>query len=435
MTPMKFILFTVLFSFAAILAPDGAVAAGNKRKPAAATGAQDLPPRPRRLAADQRLGKLRWEFDLGSRHNITAPVLGEKNLFVGDTKSALFAVDIASGALKWKRKMYPTGLAYAKGVVYMVDDKGYIRALDAASGATRWEFSTGGGGFGAPIVKDGFVYGISRHYNRKSSIWTSYLWLLNIQGEEEGRFVKEEANIGPRFIVGDDMVFVTVTRHMEGTIVGVDKVSGEPRWRPSRLDGGSLSLYARDRLLVNSDNSFIALAPAKSGTVLWRHDTGSGWHGRPATSGGLVFAPFFERRSRRVWAAYMVARDLASGKERWRLEMGNWKRRTSPSASNGVVCVGTSDRYLHGIDIKQGKTKWVFAPPKKVKRPFVGALDCKVSGDTVLAWDSRGSLFVLERETGKLRWASALPRGVKSLTLRGDTVYAIASGGVLYALH
>ena len=165
--------------------------------------------RPSGLPADQRRGKLLWKFNLGSKRRLYGPVLGKKNLFVGDERSALYAIDKTSGAKSWKREIYATGIAYQDGAVYMTDEKGFVRALDATSGATKWEFKTGGGGTGAPIVSDGIVYALSNYYNREKASWSGYLWLLDKQGEEVGRFVRTNASFPAKFVVGSKRVFVT----------------------------------------------------------------------------------------------------------------------------------------------------------------------------------------------------------------------------------
>jgi len=74
---------------------------------------------------------------------------------------------------------------------------------------------------------------------------------------------------------------------------------------------------------------------------------------------------------------------------------------SSPTVSNGIVYVGSSDNFLYAVDAGTGKLKWRFDAHGNV------GSSPAVSGGAVFAVSLDGNLYAVGAETGSLKWAFA----------------------------
>ena len=99
----------------------------------------------------------------------SSPVIAQGMVFFGSGDGNLYALDAATGALRWK---FATGdvvhssPAYDSGTLYFGSWDSYLYAVDAATGQKKWQFKTGEDGLihnqvgfqGSPAVVNGVVY-------------------------------------------------------------------------------------------------------------------------------------------------------------------------------------------------------------------------------------------------------------------------------------
>jgi len=92
-----------------------------------------------------------------------------------------------------------------------------------------------------------------------------------------------------------------------------------------------------------------------------------------------------------------------------------------PAISRKVAVVRTSDGRIFGLNVEDGKRKWVFqrATPALLLRSDAGVL--AIGGDVVAGYPN-GKLIALDLEDGKLTWEAtvALPRGSTELERIAD---------------
>ena len=147
-------------------------------------------------ALDAASGALRWKFATHGRVTSSAAVAAGR-VYFGSYDSNFYALDAASGALLWKfasggeRRFsarhlhgaepaaevmpdpFDTFLSspvLADGAVYFGSGDGNVYALDAATGALRWKFATGDVVHASPALAAGTLYVGS---------WDSYFYALD----------------------------------------------------------------------------------------------------------------------------------------------------------------------------------------------------------------------------------------------------------------
>jgi eukaryotic-like serine/threonine-protein kinase len=120
-------------------------------------------------ALDEASGKLRWKFKTGDVVH-ASPALAGGTLFIGSWDSYFYALDAATGKEKWRfktgedHKIYnqvgiQSSAAVMDGVVYFGCRDSNFYALDARSGQKKWVFTNQGSWvISSPAVQDGKVY-------------------------------------------------------------------------------------------------------------------------------------------------------------------------------------------------------------------------------------------------------------------------------------
>jgi outer membrane protein assembly factor BamB len=135
-------------------------------------------------ALDRGTGARRWAFETHARVPST-PAVANGLIYVLSYDDTLYAVDTASGHAVWKYgtggehrytathlhgtspvheampdpyDTYLSSPAVANGMVYFGSSDSHVYALDAATGVLRWKFKTGDVVHSSPAVVDGVVY-------------------------------------------------------------------------------------------------------------------------------------------------------------------------------------------------------------------------------------------------------------------------------------
>nr|WP_280882374.1 PQQ-binding-like beta-propeller repeat protein [Streptomyces pseudovenezuelae] len=154
----------------------------------------------------------------------------------------------------------------------------------------------------------------------------------------------------------------------------------------------------------------------------WKSTAGSSFGGRPVVSGGLVFSS--------SWEGFLHAVDAATGKQRWKVRVGEERADDrSPAVSGGLV-YASGTKCLYALHTDTGEERWRFPTGDNVySAPTVsGGLVC-VTGDDAY-------LYAVDAVTGKQRWKYATEADSNykvSPTVSGGLVY-VGMSDDLYAL-
>ncbi len=224
----------------------------------------------------------------------SSPTIADRTVFVGGGDGKLYAIDLASGNLRWS---HPTGHrvrstpAVAGGRVYVGSFDGSLYCLDAATGDERWRFDSGDVVQSSPAVADGMVYFGSRSM----------------------------------------------------AVFALDAQTGRLAWR--RPHSGSWILaspaVADGRVVIGgSDSHLLEALDARTGVPAWSIDTGARLLGSPTIAGRVVL---YGAEDFRVHAA-----DLDTG-------LGlSWDFTEaavygSVTLAQGLVLAGSDDDYLYAF--------------------------------------------------------------------------------------
>ena len=88
--------------------------------------------------------KLAWKYSVPNGSFITTPVVAGGVAYLGDLDGTFYAIDLATGKLKWKHTAetsYSAAAAFRDGVVYVPDADGRLRAYEAG-GKEKWHYQT-----------------------------------------------------------------------------------------------------------------------------------------------------------------------------------------------------------------------------------------------------------------------------------------------------
>jgi outer membrane protein assembly factor BamB len=306
-------------------------------------------------ALDRQTGALRWKFPTKGRITAT-PAVVEGRVYFGSYDSQFYALDAAKGTLLWKFStagerhfsgshlhgaqpaaevvpdpfdVFLSSPAVAAGTVYFGSGDGNVYALDAASGTLRWKFHTGNVVHASPAVAQGTVYVGS---------WDSYFYALDAaSGRERWRFktgedpdTHNQQGIQSSAVVADGTVYFGCR---DSHLYALDARSGTKRWEFSTGDSWVVSSPAVRSGVVyfaTSDSGLVEALDARTGRTLFSLDFNH-WpfFSSPTIAGDLLYIGSHQGR--------VLAIDLETHKVRWTFATEEAQRNAVPyTNANGT---------------------------------------------------------------------------------------------------
>lgn len=332
--------------------------------------------------------------------NIASAVTSEDTIFY-ITGSAVFGVDLKTGAQKWRYPAIgtlPTPIlyspAYAGGNLFLSTGEG-LTVLDATTGKTKYPtFIVPNGANTSPVVVGDTVYfggGNGRIFavNSKTGDPLSgpYRNGLNLGVEIAGNIATQNG-----------LLYVLTTNQV---LHAIDSLSGNQRWGV-RLEGdvrGTTPVPAGDILYVAAGSALYAFR-SQSGVARWTQPTPRNISAPPAVD------------------------------------------------SDGTAYIVTSDRAIYAIRPSGVR-------PESVWKKVVPLVDYNVSaqpvvsGDTLFVATQGGGVFAFDRNTGATKWNYLMrPSSVENATsvqkragvsahpiVVGDTLFTVSDDGCLTAFR
>ena len=266
-------------------------------------------------AVDRAAGTEKWKFETKSRI-ASSPAVAGGLVYFGAYDGNFYAVDAATGKLKWKFQTdgerqftarhlhglqpaaetmpdpwdcYLSSPAIWNGSVYFGSGDGNVYALDAATGALKWKFKTGDVVHASPAIADGMIF---------IGSWDSYFYALDtVTGAEKWRFKTGEDTIAHNqqgiqssaAVVDGTVYFGCRDSHM----YAIDEFTGKTKW--AYFTGGTWILTSP---AVSNGKVFFAIsyggllyaADTKTGNIVYSVNF-KGWpvYSSPAIAGNMLY--------------------------------------------------------------------------------------------------------------------------------------------------
>ena len=246
-------------------------------------------------AVDATTGAQRWKAKTNGRVMSSAAV-ADGVVFIESYDSNLYALDAKTGATRWKFKtegerrftakhlhgaepaaepiadpfdFYLSSPTVSRGTVYFGSGDGNVYAVDTASGALKWKFKTGDVVHASPAVADGTLY---------IGSWDSFFYALDAAtGQEKWRYktgedhdIYNQVGIQSSAVVANGVVYFGCR---DSKVYALDARSGAERWT------------------FSNKGSWVIGTPIVSGRKLYFTTSDSGlFHALEADSGKPVFS-------------------------------------------------------------------------------------------------------------------------------------------------
>lgn len=356
-------------------------------------------------AVDAESGRQKWQFTTLGPITST-PAVANGSVYFSSYDSQFYALDAATGKLQWKFAtagerhfeakgihgglprtqtlpdawdMYESSPVVAQGMVFFGSGDGNFYALDAASGALRWKFTTGDVVHASPAYDSGTVYFGS---------WDSYFYALDAaSGQKKWQFKTGEDPLNHNQVgfQGSPAVLnrVVYVGCRDSGLYAIDAASGTKKWRFDNHGSwvvGSPSLVAGKVLFGTSDSSLVHFLDVASGKPEFELHVSAFVFSSPAVADDVAYVGLMN--------GLFVAIDLKSGKQLWEFQTDFSRENrgfllnadktmnypmlfraafednaitverlftlgsiaSSPLVANGVVYFGSSDGYLYALD-------------------------------------------------------------------------------------
>lgn len=316
------------------------------------------------------LRTVQWKFRTGGRVLSTPAVVGA-TVYVGSTDGALYAIDRESGAQRWKfatRGPISSSPAVVDGLAYITSTDGNFYAVDAATGAQRWVFATKGERrFTAPGI-----HGAIPRTERMPDPFDVFLSSpvvaggMVLFGSGDQHVYALDARTGTQrwaFATGDVVHAspavannLVIVGSWDRNLYALELASGRERWRYTtgadtviynQVGIASSAAVSGGMVFVGGRDGHFHAVNAATGALKWKHDNRGGWTiGSPAVRDGVVYFPTSD-------GTRFKALEATTGKVKFDLQ-NKAVSFSSPALVGDLVYYGTSDGWLHAVDIRTG---------------------------------------------------------------------------------
>lgn len=195
-------------------------------------------------------------------------------------------------------------------------------------------------------------------------------------------------------------------------------------------EAGGPAVDAQSRTVVAGARSGALRAFRDDGSELWDYPGGGGFAAAPLVQGGTVYAASLD--------GALFALDLASGRPRWRVELG-LEVGAAPLLVQGLLVVATLQDEVVAVDAENGARRWHHRREQREGMSIRGCARPVLARGLLVAAYSDGTVTGLDPASGAVRWERKVaPAGefvdVDGLAADDRAVYAAAYSGAVMAL-
>lgn len=343
---------------------------------------------------------LLWTRNVGSNIFMTSPLIYDRKIYTASTdenhrgNAAIFAYDGSDGRQIWK---YPVAnsiknsIAIDRGILFAQDVCGQLYAVDAATGSLRWQTQLPVRNLPALIdgltACDGVVYAGSGESLSAFDAATGRLIWRNT-GWKQGEGTTSTLTVGDGMVIGSAQW---------SALHGNDAETGRLVWSLSehglRNRGSSAAVHGSLLYLISRESFFII--NARTGDIIVRKQLP---YNLDVTSTPLV------TDSEIIFGTAdkgLVALDRQTLELKWNTVMDNallftapYSRafastiETSPVLAGDTVIAGASDGTIYAVNTSDGKITWKY----RVGAPILSSP--ALSGNTIVITDFGGNIYL-----------------------------------------
>jgi eukaryotic-like serine/threonine-protein kinase len=357
-------------------------------------------------AVDSETGRQIWKRTTGGPAPCT-PAVANGIVYAGSYDGKFYALNAQTGAIKWKfategeRRFEAKGIhglqprnqtiadqfdvflsspVVVQGAVYFGSGDGNLYALDAATGELKWKFKTGDVVHASPAYADGVLFVGS---------WDSYFYAVDAEtGKEKWRFhggedplIHNQVGFQSSAAVVDGVVYVGCR---DSNLYALDAATGKEKWKFfNELSWVIVSpAVVRGKVIfATSDSSLFHVADAATGKGVLKQQDKAFMFSSPVVAGDVVLIG--------VCNGTLQARDLKTGEPLW-----DFQTETSKQNKGWVL---TADRKFNGPMLYF--SNWREAPTVATERQFdIGAIFSTplVMNGTVYFGSTDGNLYAID---------------------------------------
>jgi eukaryotic-like serine/threonine-protein kinase len=295
-----------------------------------------------------------WATAIGPGSTSSPAVVGG-TVYVGANDSNVYAVDAATGAVRWTA---PTGAlinlsspAVEGGRVFIGSTDQKLYAFDAATGAQLWTATTGRAIQAPPSEADGVVYAASDQLYAFDAATGALIWSADTGGPV---LFSSPTPVGGRVFVG---AFDTAT--LFGMLEAFDATTGARLWTATGFGAiQGAPVVVGNSVYIGASAFGVKAFDASTGAELWTTNTTGSIINTPAVANGRLYVA--------DQVGNMYGLDASTGAIVWKTSILTRAERfefSSPALANGVVYIGGSDAIgtsgqLWAFDAATGSVLW-----------------------------------------------------------------------------
>jgi outer membrane protein assembly factor BamB len=357
-------------------------------------------------AVDSETGRQIWKRTTGGPVPCT-PAVANGTVYAGSYDGKFYALNAQTGAIKWKfategeRRFEAKGIhglqpknqtiadqydvflsspVVVQGAVYFGSGDGHLYALDAATGQLKWKFKTGDVIHASPAYADGVLFVGS---------WDSYFYAVDAAtGKEKWRFhggedplIHNQVGFQSSAAVVDGVVYVGCR---DSNLYALEAATGKEKWKFfNELSWVIVSpaVVQGKVVFATADSSLFHVADAGTGKSLLKQQDKAFMFSSPVIAGDIVLIG--------VLNGTLQARDLKTGEPLW-----DFQTETSKQNKGWVL---TADRKLNAPMFFS--SSWREAPMVGTERQFnIGAIFSTplAMNGTVYFGSNDGNLYAID---------------------------------------
>ncbi|MDP9097852.1 MAG: PQQ-binding-like beta-propeller repeat protein [Verrucomicrobiota bacterium] len=357
-------------------------------------------------AVDSETGRQVWKRTTGGPAPCT-PAVANGTVYAGSYDGKFYALNAQTGAIKWKfatggeRRFEAKGIhglqpknqtiadqfdiflsspVVVQGAVYFGSGDGNLYALDAATGELKWKFKTGDVIHASPAYADGVLFVGS---------WDSYFYAVDAAtGKEKWRFhggedalLHNQVGFQSSAAVVDGVVYVGCR---DSNLYALEAATGKEKWKFfNELSWVIVSPAIKDGKVIfaTSDSSLYHVADAATGKSVLKQQDKAYIFSSPVIAGDVVLMG--------VLNGTLQARDLKTGEPLW-----DFQTETSRQNKGWIL---TADRKFN--EPMFFTSSWREAPIVGIERQFnIGAIFSTplVMNGVVYFGSTDGNLYAID---------------------------------------